>query len=123
MNNEKKERKTFKSYSKNLTSFITDAGIKPINSGAHYWGIRISEEDGSKWKDYVSIDEALKDYGNIFTKDELEDFRDKSLKEDGIVTDSVTGFLFRKRVRFYKEFRYNKELIDCLKLWNETKPK
>lgn len=123
-NYEKKERKSFKSYSKNLSAFIIEHGIKPIDSGAHYWGIRISEDYGKTWKDYVSIDKALEDYGNEFSKAELIEARDLSLKSDQSVTlaDSEK-YCFRKRIRFYKEFRYDDELIDCLKLWSETNPK
>lgn len=121
-NYEKSERKTFKSYSKNLSGFIIKHGVKPIKSGTHYWGIRISEDNGSTWKDFVTVEEALKIYPQ-FTEEVLTKLRDESLdKDETVFLNEAESFQFRKRIRFYKEFLYNDELIDCLKLWKETNP-
>lgn len=122
-NNEKKKRKTFKSYSKNLSQFLINRGIKPIRTGVHYFGIKISEDEGKTWQDFVSIDDAVKKYGDKFSKEDLEHFRDESFKKDDFVRDEDSNLIFRKRVRFYKEFLYNDALIEGLKLWKDTKPK
>lgn len=122
-NDEKKKRKTFKSYSKNLSQFLINRGIKPIRTGVHYFGIKISEDEGKTWQDFVSIDDAVKKYGDKFSKEDLEHFRDESFKKDDFVRDEDSNLIFRKRVRFYKEFLYNDALIEGLKLWKDTKPK
>lgn len=122
-NNEKKKRKTFKSYSKNLSQFLINRGIKPIRTGVHYFGIKISEDEGKTWQDFVSIDDAVEKYGDKFSKEDLEHFRDESFKKDDFVRDEDSNLIFRKRVRFYKEFLYNDALIEGLKLWKDTKPK
>lgn len=122
-NNEKKKRKTFKSYSKNLSQFLVDKGIKPIRTGVHYFGIKISEDEGKTWQDFVSIDDAVKKYGDKFSKEDLEHLRDESLKTDDFVRREDSNLIFRKRVRFYKEFLYDDALIEGLKLWKDTKPK
>lgn len=123
MNNEKKKRKTFKSYSKNLSQFLINRGIKPIRTGVHYFGIKISEDEGKTWQDFVSIDDAVEKYGDKFSKEDLEHFRDESFKKDDFVRDEDSNLIFRKRVRFYKEFLYDDALIEGLKLWKDTKPK
>ena len=122
-NNEKKKRKTFKSYSKNLSQFLIDKGVKPIRTGVHYFGIRISEDEGKTWQDFVNIDDAVEKYGGQFSKEDLERLRDESLKKDDVVRQEGSNLIFRKRVRFYKEFLYNDALIEGLKLWKDTKPK
>lgn len=122
-NNEKKKRKTFKSYSKNLSQFLADKGIKPVRTGVHYFGIKISEDEGKTWQDFVSIDDAVKKYGDKFSKEDLEHLRDESLKTDDFVRQEDSNLIFRKRVRFYKEFLYDEALIEGLKLWKDTKPK
>lgn len=122
-NDEKKKRKTFKSYSKNLSQFLINRGIKPIRTGVHYFGIKISEDEGKTWQDFVSIDDAVEKYGDKFSKEDLEHFRDESFKKDDFVRDEDSNLIFRKRVRFYKEFLYNDALIEGLKLWKDTKPK
>ena len=122
-NDEKKKRKTFKSYSRNLSQFLIDKGIKPIRNGVHYFGIKISEDEGKTWQDFVSIDDAVEKYGDKFSKEDLERLRDESLKRDDSVRDEDSNLIFRKRVRFYKEFLYNDALIEGLKLWKDTKPK
>lgn len=122
-NDEKKKRKTFKSYSKNLSQFLIDRGIKPIRTGVHYFGIKISEDEGKTWQDFVNIDDAVKKYGDKFSREDLEHFRDESFKKDDFVRDEDSNLIFRKRVRFYKEFLYNDALIEGLKLWKDTKPK
>ena len=122
-NNEKKKRKTFKSYSKNLSQFLINRGIKPIRTGVHYFGIKISEDEGKTWQDFVNIDDAVKKYGDKFSKEDLEHFRDESFKKDDFVRDEDSNLIFCKRVRFYKEFLYDDALIEGLKLWKDTKPK
>lgn len=122
-NDEKKKRKTFKSYSKNLSQFLINRGIKPIRTGVHYFGIKISEDEGKTWQDFVSIDDAVEKYGDKFSKEDLEHFRDESFKKDDFVRDEDSNLIFRKRVRFYKEFLYDDALIEGLKLWKDTKPK
>lgn len=123
-NDEKKKRKTFKSYSRNLSQFLIDKGVKPIRTGVHYFGIKISEDEGKTWQDFVSIDDAVEKYGDKFSKEDLERLRDESLKRDDFVRDDKdSNLIFRKRVRFYKEFLYNDALIEGLKLWKDTKPK
>lgn len=122
-NNEKKKRKTFKSYSKNLSQFLADKGIEPVRTGVHYFGIKISEDEGKTWQDFVSIDDAVKKYGDKFSKEDLEHLRDESLKTDDFVRQEDSNLIFRKRVRFYKEFLYDDALIEGLKLWKDTKPK
>lgn len=122
-NNEKKKRKIFKSYSKNLSQFLISQGIKPVRTGAHYFGIQVSEDEGKNWEDFVSIDNAVKKYGDKFSKEDLEHLRDESLKKDGFVRQEDSNLMFRKRVRFYKEFLYDDALIEGLKLWKDTKPK
>lgn len=122
-NDEKKKRKTFKSYSRNLSQFLIDKGVKPIRTGVHYFGIKISEDEGKTWQDFVSIDDAVEKYGDKFSKEDLERFRDESLKRDDFVRDEDSNLIFRKRVRFYKEFLYDDALIEGLKLWKDTKPK
>lgn len=122
-NDEKKKRKTFKSYSRNLSQFLIDKGVKPIRTGVHYFGIKISEDEGKTWQDFVNIDDAVEKYGDKFSKEDLERFRDESLKRDDFVRDEDSNLIFRKRVRFYKEFLYDDALIEGLKLWKDTKPK
>ena len=120
-NIEKKEKKVFRSYSKNLTQFLVKHGAKPIASGTHYWGVRISQDNGTNWDDYVSISDAIEDYGEYLTAAELADLRDESLKTDKEILLPGTNLLVRKRVRFYKEFDYA-EIESLLKVWKDTKP-
>ena len=54
--------------------------MKPIKSGTHYWGIRISEDNGSTWKDFVTVEEALKIYPQ-FTEEVLTKLRDELRKK------------------------------------------
>lgn len=121
--NEKKANKNFRSYSKNLTQFLIDNGLKPVYGGAHYWGVRISDDNGDTWNDFISIDEALGKFGSIFTKDELTSLRDESLNLDSFVRKGNTDIIIRKRVRFFKEFKHGDELSKLLNVWNDTKPK
>ena len=120
-NIEKKEKKVFRSYSKNLTQFLVKHGAKPIDSGTHYWGVRISQDNGINWDDYVSISDAIEDYGEYLTSAELTDLRDESLKTDKEILLPGTNLLVRKRVRFYKAFDYAK-IESLLKVWKDTKP-
>ena len=117
-----KENRKFKSYSKNLTNFLNQHGLKANKTGVHYWGVRISTNDGATWSEYTSIEEALVDFGFHFSHEKLESLRDESLKTDNSVSDGQ-GFLVRKRIRFYSEFDYNEELTSLLQAWKETAPK
>lgn len=121
----------FKSYSRNLNSFLREEGIFYIDKGVHQTGVAISLDGGKNWSDYTSVVKALSDHYKLFQRKELETFRDEALNGDApvktgkFVTDSdgkVHEVLVRKRIRYFKTYESNDRLKTALTRWKESGP-